>query len=109
MMAQYVNGHVVIKRNFKDFKNAFNKKEWRRNLRFKKSFFDLHYMSHENYIHASIIIIDRVRYRFTFLSYIKFLIFIYLNRTTSENINRNVNNKKDIRKQKLKKLNYEKH
>jgi hypothetical protein len=105
-MSPFINSSVVTKRSFKDFKIAFYKNEWRRNISYRTSFFDLTYNRlYYNYIHASIIIINGVGYKFTFLSYLKFLIFIYLNRTTEENINKNINTKKDIRREKLKKLN----
>lgn len=104
MMRPYITKSVIIKHDFKDFKKAFYKKEWCRDFTHRKSFFDLGYSNKENYIHASIVIIDDVRYRFTFLSYIKFLIFINLNKTTLKNLNEIVNNKKYIRKQKLKRI-----
>lgn len=103
MIKPFMNNHV-IKNNFKDFKKDFYKKEWCRDINYKYSFFDTQGIFNNNYIHASIIIIDNVLYRFTFLSYIRFLIFININKTTKENVNKIVNSKKDIRKQKLIKI-----
>ena len=59
---------------------------------------------HKNRIHASIVIINSTKYVFSLISYLRFSLFMFKNRTTSKNFNIIVNNICDVRKQKLKQL-----
>lgn len=98
--------HVICS-SFKTFKINFYKYEWNRNIAHKYSFFcdNSNHNEYDNfYIHASIPIINGVLYRFSTISYMRYIIFLTLNKTTDKNENEIVNNTKSIRKQKLKKI-----
>ena len=72
--------------SFSHFKKNFFKVEWERDIKNKYSFFqhnDKLSLEYDNYIHASIVIVNNVNYKFKMISYIKYSIFLYLNRTTN--------------------------
>ena len=94
--------------SFSNFKREFYKVEWCRSSGWRYAYFNrdtMDRMSFDlNYIHASIVIVNGTQFVFEPISFIRFQIFLFLNRTTEKNVNIRVNTLKQKRKLKLEKL-----
>lgn len=101
----------IVSNSFNEFKREFYNYEWQRDLDYKFSFFSTEkdpikriYSRRQNEIHASIIIVNNIQFRFRPFNFIRYSIFLFKNRTTINNYKEVVNNLRQKRRNKLQKL-----
>lgn len=111
LMFNFYNGrNSRVSHSFKEFKREFYNCEWQRDLNYKFSFFSTEkdpikrVYTKRYQIHASVVIVNNIQFRFRPFNFIRYSIFLFKNRTNIKNYNEVVNNLRQKRRNKLQRI-----